>query len=180
MTLDEIAYAIAERKSEVRPISEVDLELLRFSVVYYRALFLRRDYTENLRFPTAALQKLDLPTVNVQLGKRTVLRSETALPMPVRLKNWQQFYYVGTPDGYYKYTELTEPQELSFRLANKYTGLTPCYYFQDGYIYIHNATPELLQVRYLLADPREAVCSSSYDPSEPFPIPADMQQVPVK
>ena len=185
MTLNQVAYSIAERMppSQKTVPEELLLEMLRFTVIYYRALFLRRDYGDNLRFPTSALQQLDNGSTELELVDKaesdfielgcSIFRTKRLIPNPVRLRNFQEFFYVGGVGKTTPYTS-TLPGEYVFRSHNKYTGTTPCYYYTNKRLYILGAAPKFITIQYMLADPRELACTDSYDNDSEFSLPEDL------
>lgn len=180
-TLNQIVYSIAERMPGVTTPNEVLLEMLKYTVVHYRSLFLRRDYADNLRYPKAAMQEVDVNTVLVDASENPILRmgykllrTVNPIPQPVRFKNWQEFVYVGGVDRITPYTMIL-PEEAPYRLTNKHTSRTPCFYYNRGYVYVLNVLPQQIHIQGVFADPRQlAGCSNSYDDDSEFAIPLDL------
>jgi hypothetical protein len=177
-TLNEIVFLLAEKLPKPDGVpSEVTLEMLKFTVGYWRQQFLRRDYADNLRFPQAAIDELLLDTELISAvshveNAKQVRRTKQVVPLPVRYKNWQEFIYVGTEDNKTPFTAVL-PEEVEFRLANKRSGNTPCFYLRAERLYLFNTSIQKVFIRYVIADPRHAVCDS-YDDDSAYKIPGDM------
>lgn len=180
MTLNQIAERIAYSLNE--PLNFVLKENIKFSVIAYRALFIRRDAVVN-GLSDEFLQSYNSPLIKVDKGDNCyyelgcdVLRTENKVPKPLRLKTDVVFKFVGTPTG--KPFSYSEFEEVGFRCYNKYTGNEIVYSYINGYIYIYNASKlKFVRIQQILADPRQAVlCSTSdtcYSDNSEFPMPED-------
>ncbi len=179
-SLNDIAYLIAEQMPQRNsPPGELLLSQLRQTVLHYRAVILRRDYSQNTKDVTTAKEILYLDTELVQEGQYTFKQSKVPVPEPIRLKSSGDFIYVGPADGLTNYTQVKK-QELLVRKYNKFTGHTPCYVYEDNKLELHNVAITRIRVDSLFADPRETwainnrLPVSFYDNTVPFPIPMDM------
>jgi len=116
----------------------------------------------------------------VEVGCK-VFRSTARVPNPVRFKDRVPFYFVGTIDGKKTYAPMSLG-ELGFFSASKYNSKMPRYYFDDGYIYIVNATPKKLQIKGVFEFPSElgsyTNCDDTkcYSDDDPYPISLDLSR----
>lgn len=173
---DRIAYALNE------PTNFVLKENIKFSIIYYRALFIRRDIVTNGQ-SDEFLQSFNSPLIKVDKGDNCyydldcdVLRTENKIPKPLRLKTDVIFKFVGTPTG--KPFAYSEFEEVQYRCANKYTGNEPVFSYINGYIYIYNVTKlKFVRIQQVTEDPRQVTfCSTAdtcYSDDDEFPMPAD-------
>lgn len=179
-TLNQIGERIAFALNE--PLNYVLKENIKFSVKYYRSLFIRRDVAAN-GLSDEFLQKFHVPLLKVDKADDcafnlgcTVLRTKNKVPKPVRLKSDVLFKFAGTPSG--KGFNYTEFEELRSRLHNKYTANEIVYSYINGYIYIYNASKlKYVALQYIVDNPEEinfcATSDTCYDDDKEFPIASD-------
>lgn len=173
---DRIAYALGE------PTNYVLKENIKFSLIYYRALFIRRDIAANGQ-SDEFLQSFNSPLIKVDKGDNCyyelgcdVLRTENKIPKPIRLKTDVPFKFVGTPTG--KPFAYSEFEEVQYRCANKFTANEPVFAYINEYIYVYNASKlKFLRIQEILADPRKinlcATAETCYSDDDEFPMPED-------
>lgn len=184
-SLNKIAQAIAD--SLGKPFDVMLMERLKFSIVNYRAKYLRQDYGRNKSIDRISVQDLGcIPLIKVdeaecckeELGCK-VKKTKLEIPKPIRLKGKSPFLYVGSIDKMIPFT-FCLPEELPYTLANKYTAKTAKYSYIDGYIRVYNQTATKINIASIFEDPREVElfksCENSdcYSDDDEFPIPADM------
>lgn len=183
MTLNEIAYSIATKLG--KPIDYLLVNDLKFSVINYRSLFIRQDYTKYASFNEVFTQDLGaIPIVSVDsaecedvLSGCKVYKTDRTLPNPIRLKNNADFTFVGAIDKITSYTKIL-PQEVPLLEFNKYST-DRRYYYMNDYIYVTDKV-KYINVRGVFDDPREAArfntCTGAdcYTDDNEFPISGDM------
>ena len=192
MTFDEIAYNILNlvRAGRSNHDEMISLDQIKFNILHYRAMFIRRDYARNGKI-TRHLEQ-DLHCVNTVLtdtsrcceGFQTgcvIARTTVPIPRTVRLNFKEAITYVGGVDGMSE-IQLIEPYMAKLASYAKYTGKNKKAFFIEDHLYILN--PDnigKINIRGVFEDPRQLSyfdCSGSlcYDDSSTFPIPADMLQ----
>ncbi len=190
-TLNEIVHLIAERLPGLSPGLPPDPVLLRTlvpTVLYWRAVLLRREFSTNGTYPKAARQELVVPLDVVDVSELadftygcTVYRTVNPVPQPVRTKDAPDFVYVGGVDRQHPFTYCLR-EEAVYRASNRYTKNTPAYAYENGYVYVFNTSPERLLVQGIFQDPRQVVLYGSttpldeYDLDQQFPLPEDIVQ----
>lgn len=179
MTLNQgaerIAYALGE------PTNYVLKENIKFSIINYRATFMRRDIAAN-GMSDEFLQKFHADLIKVDKADDcsftidcTVLRTKNKIPKPVRIKSDVVFKFVGTPHG--KPFVYTEFEEFKYRCFNKYTGNEVAYSYINNYLYFFNANHlKKAALQYAVADPRLVnLCQEDcYDDDMEFPMAEDL------
>lgn len=186
-TLNKIAYDIAHSQGRENDLSYI--ERLRFRIHQYRATIIRRDLDRNRFTPHQFLQNIGCVEMefvdassccNVTVGCK-VFRSKLQLPNPVRFKDRTPFYFVGTIDGKKGYSPISSA-ELNFFEHSKYNSNVPRYYFEDGYLYLLNDSPKIIQVKGVFEYPHELAaynnCDGSpcYSDDDPYPITIDLSR----
>ncbi len=184
MTLNEIAYNIADLagKTDVPQF----IQRIKFNILYYRALLLRRDEDRNSRIPEQFLQTMCVPMTQVNASECVgissdcnVMRSTERIPNPVHIKRGNAFTYVGSVDNLKSYAPTTTSQ-LPYIQYSTFTANKPLYYIEDWYLYIVNSITQTVKVKGAFEDPRIISgynCDgTSYDDDSPFPCTADMVQ----
>jgi hypothetical protein len=184
MTLNEIVYNLADitGKTDVPHF----LERLKFNVMYYRALLIRRDQERNTHLPEQFMQSFCMEMEKVNASECCdveidciIMRSKKKLPSPIRLKNGSPLTYVGTLDNLKSYAPMSVG-ELPFIGHSTFTGKVARYFVQNDYLYIVNAKPIKVVVKGIFEDPRDLKdfdCDGDcYDDDNSFPITADMVQ----
>lgn len=184
-SLNEIVHSIADKLG--KPTDYLLLNNLKFSVINYRALFIRQDFTKTHQYNPLFIQ--DLGCVEMQRidsaeccdleSDCLVTRSVLEIPDPVRLKGIEDFTFVGGIDKKTRYTMIL-PEESAYVEYSKYTKKFPRYYYMNKRIYITDPV-DYINVRGIFEDPREASKFKRCDDNEAcytddsvFPCPADM------
>ena len=193
MTFNEIAYNIlnlvrAGRSSQDEHIS---LKQIKFNILHYRAMFIRRDFARNgklTRHLEQDLKCVDVDTIDAtrccsdfQTGC-VISRTVKPIPRTVRLNFKEAITFVGAIDG------MTEMQLIDAHMAKyasyaKYTGKNKKAFMIEDHMYFLNA-PEIgkVNIRGVFEDPRKLSnfdCDGTpcYNDNAIFPIPADMLQL---
>ena len=188
-TLNEISYNIARllgKNTDPQTIAQV-----KFNVLYYRALLIRRSLERNPdMFETglySILRCVPMEKVNAVecpidvVSCQWFMRSEKPIPKPVHTKG-DPFIYVGTVDGMRGFS-WASPVALDKLKFNRYTpGDSPRYFYLGDYLYIMNAFPEQIRLVGIFEDPTKfrsiTGCDGKpvYNSDEEFPMPLDMVQ----
>lgn len=171
-TLNQIVFNIAENLGDT---SEVLISRLKFTVLYYRAMMIRRDYTRNGHLPESLLQELVFDTESTVYHKDKFNRTKVKPPIPIRIKG-PVFHYVGGIDRKTPYRFLY-PEQMEYHNHNKYSCKIPGYSYIDGYVTVHNISASKIMIRGVFEDPREVgklMGQGCVDDDAPFPIPLDM------
>lgn len=175
-SLNEIAFNIAENMNDT---SDVLINRLKFTIIYYRAMMIRRDYARNLHLPESLLQEFVLETEVVpyhqQIEKHKVVRTKLKPPVPIRIKG-PVFHYVGGVDRKTPY-QFIYPEQMEYHNSNKWNCKPPAYSYIDGYITLHNIAATKLVVRSVFEDPRKVAefeGAACVDDDADFPITMDM------
>lgn len=184
MTLNEIVYNLADivGKQDVPHF----VERLKFNVMYYRALLIRRDQERNSYLPEQFMQSFCMEMEKVDASQCCdikvdciIMKSKKKLPSPIRLKNGSPLAYVGTIDNLKSYAPMSVG-ELPFVSSSTFTGKIARYFVQEEYLYIINAKPLKVNVKGIFEDPRDLLefdCDGDcYSDDSAFPITADMVQ----
>lgn len=180
MTLNQAAERIAFAFNE--PLNYVLKQNIKFSIINYRAQFMRRDIAANgmsdeflQRFFVDLIKVDKVDNCSFDIGC-TILRSKSKVPKPLRQKTDVVFKFVGTPYG--KSFAYSEFEEVQYRAFNKYTSSEILYSYINEYIYIFNANKlKRVSMQYPLADPRQVNgCSDEicYSDNDTFPIAEDL------
>lgn len=184
-SLNEIAYSIATKLG--KPIDIMLINDIKFSVINYRSLFIRQDYTKSGKYHQLLVQDLGcVPVEKVDSAECCtvesgcfVYRTKDKIPDPIRLKGLEDFTFVGATDKISRYTSIL-PEEIEYLKHNKYTSKDPRYYYMNEYVYLLNLQPEYVNIRGIFADPREVAkfnqCEDAecYTDDSRFPVPEDM------
>ncbi len=184
MTLNEIAYNIADLagKTDVPHF----IERVKFNILYYRALLLRRDEDRNSRIPEQFLQSMCVPMEQVNASDCSgvssdcnIMRSVDRIPNPVHIKRGNAFIYVGSVDNEKSYAPTTTSQ-LPYIQYSTFTANHPLYYIQDWYLYVVNSISQTIRVKGVFEDPRKLEVynceGEKFDDDSRFPCTADMVQ----
>lgn len=184
MTLNEIVYNLADI------VGKTDtphfIERLKFNVMYYRALLIRRDQERNSFIPEQFMQSLCVDMIKVDASECcdvtvdcVIMRSVKKLPSPIRLKAGSPFAYVGTIDNLKSYAPMSVG-ELPYVSHSTFTGHSARYFIQNGYLYIVNSKALKVAVKGIFEDPRDLMeydcLEDCYSDDSQFPITADMVQ----
>lgn len=169
----------------------ITLEQIKFTIKYYRSLFIRRDMERNNnRF---RMFEQDLGVIEVDQFDTAediyeeslveVLRTVSKIPTPIRMKNWEGITFVGSIDKQGRPIPIVDGHRSYWSKFNKYTRFEPEAYYRNGYIYIRNCNDlDMINIRGVFEDPEqvfEFVNDNGldlYDDNSPFPISTDMIQ----
>ena len=192
MTFNEIAYNVLNlvRAGRSNHDEMISLDQIKFNILHYRAMFIRRDYARNgkiTRHLEQDLHCLDLVQVDSSRccsGFQTgCVVSKTIMPIPrtVRLNFKEAITFVGAVDGM-STIHLIEPYMAKLASYAKYTGKNKKAFMIEDYMYILN--PDnigKINIRGIFEDPRDLSrfdCNDGlcYNEDSEFPMPADMLQ----
>lgn len=181
-SLNEIAYSYAESVGKSDDIALV--RRIKFSIKYYRALFIRQDFEKNplsrdlLQRYVDTLIKVDEADSDCVIVGCEILRTKNKIPKPVRLKG-SLFYRIGA-------VPLNEPAwkevdlgELKYQRYNKFTSKAVFWYYINDYIYvITDKKFKYISITGVGLDPQKWYdkCLSSANcvsDDDEFPIPSD-------
>ncbi len=188
ISLNKIAFDIADQLGNVEDFGL--RERIKFKALQYRATILRRDLERNF-LSKQFLQWLCLPLKCVPLSdccdiqsEENVLRTVDKLPIPLRTKDIQSFYFVG------EINKLTAFPETDFSTINllkyrRFTASKPVFVYDGEYIYLFNPpTDEFsnIAIGSVFEYPEQAAllgCDGNkcYTDDDPFPIGADQYVV---
>lgn len=186
-TLDHSAYNLAEAMEREKDAQF--LERVRYNLLYYRALFIRRDMQKNQHFSPQILQTLsgleiesvDAAEVNgIDIGVDN-MRTVNKVPEVIRLNNRHAFFYVGSIDRLVNYSYI-DPRQISYLQYDKYSQNKARYTYINGHIYLINVAPSRITVQAAFQDPTQLRTFSNedglpaYTEQSEFPIPMDMLQ----
>jgi hypothetical protein len=186
-TLNEIAYNISTLVG--KPFDQALLEQLKFQIRYYRALLIRRDFDRNAFMTPQLIQSLgcvemkevDLSECPNHLTGYTLFRTKERIPEPIRMKNGNAFSYVGSIDRIRPYRQLIA-EEIPYVNHAKFAKSMSSFFYQDGFIYVYNVAPEVINIQGIFADPEVAagffdeVGVPCYSDDTAYPVTLDMVQ----
>lgn len=193
MTLDEIAYNLLNlvRGGHSHHDDTISLAQMKFNILHYRAMFIRRDYAKNGFTSRHIEQDLGcVPIVKVDASKCcnldtgcSIYRTKLELPRTVRYNFKEALTYVGTVGGF-DTIPLVNSNTVKWLTYDKYTKNKMKAYMIDEFLYIYNAEGiENINIRGIFENPRDVSrygdCAGSgcyNDSSHDFPIPMDMIQ----
>ena len=193
MTFNEIAYNILNliRAGRSNQDEHISLRQIKFNILHYRAMFIRRDYARNgkiTRHLEQDLRCLKLEPVDMsrccdgfQTGC-TILRTVQKVPRTVRFHFKEAITFVGAANGMDS-MQLIEPYMAKLASYAKYTGTNRKAFMLEDHMYILNAEGmENINVRGIFEDPRDLAqfdCDGNdcYNDNSEFPMPADMIQL---
>lgn len=205
-SLNEIVFSILDAVRHGRGTNNeyIDERLIEYYVKQYRALLIRRD-TDRLGDLGASSRLLEfeqtLPEVKFQIleeyeigalgspmANNPVLRTSSALPTLVRLKNYPALTFVGPTDLHKNYT-LVSYHALNWKMRfSKYTWNQPYSFLLQNFLYIANpddtggyfdsANYHLYTVRGIFEDPLAAAAFGGIDLTRDseYPVPIDFAQ----
>mgnify|MGYP003152691357 FL=1 len=192
MTLNEIAYNILNtyRGGRSNNNDHISLDQVKFTIKYYRAMFIRRDMSRN-GFVSNGVEQ-DLKCLKMKKVDATkccgfptecsVYRSEKRLPKFVRLNFNDAITYAGDATGTNSY-QIVEPHMVQWIPYDKYTKNKKKAYIIDSYLYLYNAHgDDQINIRGIFENPEELSKYTScddgvcYDDDTDFPLPMDMVQ----
>ena len=187
-TLDKIVYNLAELKGKAEDFTF--LEQVKFNVLYYRTLFIRRDYERNNILPKAVLQILPkeeivkVPSTECpDVGDLVLHRTKKKIPTPIRLKSKLAFNFVGDRANRINYGQVDSSQ-LLYISSDKYTGSLPRFFYRDEFIYFINLddsnTSVIIEAAFENPEQLEKYIDENNSPvytsTIKFPISMDMVQ----
>ena len=195
MTLNEIAYNLLNlvRGGNSHHDESISLEQLKFNILHYRAMFIRRDYAQN-GFTSRHIEQ-DLGCVkliktdgsqccDVEL-ECDVYKTELPLPKTVRFNFSEAITYVGSVSGL-DTIAFVNSNTVKWLQYDKYTKTKMKAFMIDEHMYIYNAEGlENINIRGVFENPRDvsrfgdcAGAGDCYtgDETADFPIPMDMIQ----
>ena len=193
MTLNEIAYNIlnAYRGGRLNHNEHISIEQVKFTVKYYRAMFIRRDMSRNGFVSNNVEQDikcLDLEVIDASKccnleTNCTVYRTKVILPKFVRLNFNDAITYAGDATGLGSY-QIVEPHAIKWIPYDKYTKDRKKVYILDKYLYLYNGDgDEKINIRGIFEDPEKLGkflnCDgvACYDDNSEYPLPMDMLQM---
>lgn len=185
-SLNEIAVSIADKLG--KPLDFLIIADIKFSIINYRALFIRQDYTKTGYVDPLHVQ--DLGCVQTEVtdsaecctieSECPVVRTVEELPTPVRFKGLADFSFVGSINKYTRFSMII-PEEQEYIAYNKYTYNQPRYFYRNNRVYLLNVPEGYINIRGIFSDPRVAAkfkrCGSDeacYTDDDRFPCPEDM------
>jgi hypothetical protein len=186
-TLNQIAYNISTLLG--KPFDQALLEQLKFQIRYFRSVLIRRDFDRNAFMTPQLIQSLgcvtmvevDLSECPAHLTGYTLFRTETPLPEPIRMKNGNAFSYVGSIDRIRPYRQVIA-EEIPYLNHAKFAKNQPSFFYQNGFIYVYNIAPEVINIQGIFEDPELAagyfdeVGAPCYSDDSPYPITLDLVQ----
>lgn len=184
-TLNQIAERIAYAKGD--PLNIFLIRNIKFSVIYWRSTFIRRDIAAN-GLSDEYLQKINVPLVKVDkinpcdTSCNVILRSSKKIPKPVRIKSDVLFKFVGCLDQNDELIPATyvEGEELRYTRYNRFTPKVLRYSYVNGYLEVYNNTLlKSIIAQSPFVDPTqiETECGTEcYNDDMEFPCPEDMIQ----
>lgn len=188
ISLNRIAYSVmGTLKIDINNYEK--REQIKFEAVQFRALMLRRDLQRNpitrnfLQYICLDLECVDLSECCDISSYTKVLRTTQQIPIPLRTKDFDSFYFVGeidkgVSDFAFKETSFDNIRLMKFR---KFTSTKPLFVY-DKYVYLFNPPTQDLKyinIGSIFEDPRQLIglnsCNgnSCYTDDDYFPIGAD-------
>ena len=193
MTLNEIAYNIlnAYRGGRLNHNEHISLDQVKFTIKYYRAMFVRRDMARNGFISNGVEQ--DIKCLELELidaskccnlkTECTVYRTKVPLHKFVSLNFNDAITYAGDATGLTSY-QIVEPHMIQFLPYDKYTADKKKVYVLDNYLYLYNGDGDgVINVRGIFEDPEKLGeflnCDGTacYDDDSEYPLPMDMLQM---
>ena len=191
MTLDEIAYNLLNlvRGGRSSHDEHISLDQIKFNVIHYRAVYIRRDYAKNGFVSRHIEQDLGcVPIIPVDASKCCkietncpVYRTVIELPKTIRYNFEEAISHVGDVSGIGT-IPIVNSNTIQWLAHDKYTKNKMKAYMIANYLYIYNAEGlETINVRGVFENPQEVsnfdMCEEGgcyNDSAHPFPIPMDM------
>lgn len=190
-SLNEIAFNILNtlRGGGSSHSDSLSLEQVKYAVKYYRTTFIRRDFYRNYNRYRMFEQDLGLVPVSITdtaessnyTSGNKLLRTDSRIPTPVRMKNWEGITFVGGIDRAGKPIPVRDAHQSYWDQFNKYTGNEASAFYRDGYIYLRNVSnADVVNIRGVFEDPEDVHEFTRdngldlYDEDSSFPIPMDM------
>ena len=187
MTLDEIAYNLLNlvRGGRSSHDEHISLDQIKFNVIHYRAVYIRRDYAKNGFVSRHIEQDLGcVPIIPVDASKCCkietncpVYRTVIELPKTIRYNFEEAISHVGDVSGIGT-IPIVNSNTIQWLAHDKYTKNKMKAYMIANYLYIYNAEGlETINVRGVFENPQEVsnfdMCEEGgcyNDSAHPFPI----------
>jgi len=140
------------------------LELLKSSIIGYRATILKQEFDKNGRFPRGSEDSLCLPLVRVspieccvsEDIECEVVRTEDRVPSSIRTNIYSDpFMFVGTSNMEKAFTFSRVENVKSIIEGTKFIKDATYYDYYNGYIYVFNYPGRKLAVRDVFSNPLE-------------------------
>ena len=140
------------------------LEVLKQSIIGYRATILKQEFDKNGRFPRGSEQKICLKLKKVkaveccidEVIECEVSRTIDRVPSGVRTNNMSTpFLFVGSANAEKAFTYAPSYTIKNILEGNKFTKSDTYYDYVDGYIYIFNSATQRINVRDVFGNPLE-------------------------
>ena len=191
MTLDEIAYNLLNlfRGGRSNHDEHISLDQIKFNVIHYRAMHIRRDYAKNGFVSRHIEQDLGcISVIPVDASKCCkintgcpVYRTVMELPKTIRYNFEEAISHVGDVSGIGT-IPMVNSNTIQWLPYDKYTKNKMKAYMIANYLYVYNAEGlETINIRGVFENPQDVSkfdeCENGgcYDDSrDPFPIPMDM------
>lgn len=186
-SLNDISYHILNtvRGNRSKDYPDLTIDQIKDALKYYRALLIRRDQQRNFNRYRMFEQDLGLVPVsyydtaesNSQDSFKELLRTDTKIPSPVRMKEWEGVTYVGKLDKAGEPFPLVDAHRSYWNQYNAFTSDEPEAFYRNGYIYLRNTNVlDEINIRGIFEDPEEVYEFKGESEENPFPIPEDMIQ----
>lgn len=138
------------------------IERLKSDVISYRAVIIRREHDKTGAFAGTLVQDISPIRVskvdNIECGAPTgctVLRTDSIIPKPVRVKGGTNYTYVGAVNRMTAFGHI-QPEEFKYlKQYTKFGKSYPRYSYINGYIYLFNTEANNILIRGVFADPFE-------------------------
>jgi hypothetical protein len=192
MTLNEIAYNLLNlvRGGRSHHDEHISLDQIKFNVMYYRAMFIRRDYAKNGFVSRHVEQDLGcIKLIKVDASKCcnlpincAVYRTEETIPKTIRRNFEESITHVGDVTGLGT-IPFVESNAIQWIPYDKYTKDKMKAYMIEDYLYVYNADGlEFINVKGIFENPKSvekfADCgvtgNKCYSDDYDYPIPMDM------
>jgi len=184
MRLQEFADSIAD--NEGRNFDYPFKERIKYSSKAIFSMLVRREIDQRGYLPDSLIKTIDcIPTVDESptICKAPmacqVKRTKNKIPVPIRTKIASDFIYVGSTSGTLAYNYIN-PARLAYLTYSRFTAHIPYYTYLNGYIYIINAIPEMISVRFVpenledLSNLKDVDGKALFDVDTDSYFPADM------
>mgnify|MGYP003679147138 FL=1 len=190
MTLNEIAYNLLNliRGGKSNQDESISLDQIKFNIKYYRAMFIRRDYSQNgfisrhieQDLGCVGLEKVDASKCCSLPISCAVYKTETPIPKTIRFNFEEAITHVGDVTGMGT-IPFVHSSAIQFLPYDKYTKNKMKSYMIEDYLYVYNANGlEFINIRGVFEDPQrvsdfaECVDGGCYSDDGDYPIPMDM------
>lgn len=184
MTLQEFADSIAD--NEGRDHDYQFKERIKAGAKAVFAMLLRREMDQRGYLPDSLVKSLDCipvveesPAVCKAPMACEVRRTKNKIPTPVRTKVASDFFYVGGVSGTTPFNYIN-PARIPYLRYSRFTAHIPYYTYMNGFIYIINAIPDSITIRFIpediedLTNVKDVDGNPLFDVSKDDYFPADM------